>query len=244
MSQHVFRFQARRVESLLWELDEEEWHHLLKVVRLGPGSLLELTDGRGWTAQGILKHAGKQQGLLQIDQEHYSAHRPRTQQVFLAIGAVKPQSIDEMIPSLVELGIDGILVFPFEGMAKNRLSDKVKERWERIIASSAKQCKVPWWPSITWLESFEEFRQAALEFPQRLVLDPEAALLLSVWEPVGGGPTVATIGSEKGLSTTEFAALIEAQFQGVRLEGSILRAVTASIATAVLLRHKVFSARL
>ncbi len=242
MSQHTFRFQARRLDHLKWELEAEEWHHLLKVVRLNEGSFLELADGCGWTAQGILKKNSKIKGEIELEQEYFSPQRPRFQQVYLGIGAVKPQSVDELIPSLVELGIDGLIVFPFEGMAKSRLTEKVRDRWERIVASSAKQCKISWWPKVLWVESFEEFLIRAHEYPHRLVLDPEAPILLSEWEAVSpSGPILATIGSEKGLSSSEFLALTEAKFVGVRLEGSILRAVTASIAAATLLRHKILN---
>lgn len=234
---HTFRFHAARSAEGLWSLDAEEWHHLLKVLRLTPGSSIELANGQGWTARATLLKAGKSQGELGIEGESFEEARPPAQRVYLALGAIKPQSVDDTLPSVIELGIDGIFVFPFAGMAKSRLSEKVRERWQRVLASAAKQCKRAWWPEIVWLESFEDFLAMSESIPHRLVLDAAGEQAINAWQPSTSGAVLATIGSEKGLSPAELAQLQSAGFISVRMQGSVLRAITASIAATTLLRH-------
>ncbi len=235
---HLFRFQATRRGNLDWQLPEDEWRHLLKVLRLEVGSAIELSDGRGWTAIAHLMQTGKHDGVVEVRSEESEEAPPPERRITLALAALKPQSIDEIIPSLVELGLDRLLVFPYAGMAKSRLNEKVHERWQRIVAGAGKQSKRAWWPELLWIESFAEFVEFAQTFEHRLLLDPKGKQLLADWEPERIGSALAVIGSEKGLSEAEEQVLRGAGFLGVRIDAAVLRAMTAALATTLLLRHR------
>jgi 16S rRNA (uracil1498-N3)-methyltransferase len=117
------------------------------------------------------------------------------------------------------------------------MQDKVRERWDRIASAAMKQCKRPWAPLISWTDGLEALIEKAASYPNRIFLDPEGEHNLARWQPAQDGPTLAVIGSEKGLDADEVLALREAGFVGCRIEGSILRATTAAIASAALLRQ-------
>jgi 16S rRNA (uracil1498-N3)-methyltransferase len=234
---HRFRFLGRRLGPEQWELLPDEWHHLLKVLRLPVGSDVEIADGAGYVALARLSHAGKNEGELAIASESFAAAPMPASQVTLAIGALKPQSADDLLPYLIELGMDGIEVFASHSVDKNRIQDKVRERWDRIASAAMKQCKRPWAPLISWTDGLDALIEKAATFPNRIFLDPDGEQNLARWQPIESGPTLAVIGSEKGLDTDEVAALRAAGFIGCRIEGSILRATTAAIASAALLRQ-------
>jgi 16S rRNA (uracil1498-N3)-methyltransferase len=234
---HRFRFLGRRLGPEQWELLPDEWHHLLKVLRLPVGSDVEIADGAGYVALARLSHAGKNDGELAIESETFFSAPPARSHVTLAIGALKPQSADELLPYLIELGMDGIEVFASQSVDKNRMQDKVRERWDRIATAAMKQCKRPWAPVISWTDSLHALVEKAATFPNKIFLDPEGEYNLARWQPAQEGPTLAVIGSEKGLDADEVQALREAGFVGCRIEGSILRATTAAIASAALLRQ-------
>lgn len=234
---HLFRFHGQRRGVGDWILLPEEWHHLLKVLRLERGSLFEISDGSGWTAWARLAVSGKHEGSLELQNEVFTPALPPEQQVTIGLAAIKPQSLDEIIPPLVELGLDRLLVFPYAGMAKSRLNEKVFERWQRIVAAASKQCKRAWWPEIIWLESFDEFLSEGRSYAYRLLLDPQGEQLLADWLPEAAGSVLAAIGSEKGFSEEELRLLKTEGFEATRIEGAVLRAMTAALATTTLLRH-------
>lgn len=234
---HRFRFLGQRRESGQWELLPDEWHHLLKVLRLPAGSGIEIADGRGYVAHALLKAVGKHEGELEIEGEEFFAARMPAAQITLAIGALKPQSADDLLPYLIELGMDGIAIFSSQSVDKGRMQEKVRERWDRIAVAAMKQCKRPWNPDISWSAGLDELMDKAEAFPNRIFLDPEGDENLARWQPTQAGPVLAVIGSEKGLDPSELAALRERGFVGCRIEGSILRATTAAIASAALLRQ-------
>lgn len=234
---HVFRFHGQRSPVGSWQLFPDEWYHLLKVLRVSVGTRFEICDGFGWSAQAKLVGLGKHEGNFELEAEIFSPALPSERQITLGLAALKPQSVDDIIPPLVELGLDRLLVFPYAGMAKGRLGEKIFERWQRIVAAAAKQCKRPWWPELVWLESFEEFLSTSQSFPHRLLLDPEAPTLLADFQAQTAGPVIAAIGSEKGFSEEESRQLLSVQFRPTRIEGAILRAITAALATTAILRQ-------
>jgi 16S rRNA (uracil1498-N3)-methyltransferase len=234
---HRFRFLGRRLGPEQWELLPDEWHHLLKVLRLPVDSELEIADGAGHVALGRLTQVGKHEGEFQVEREDFYPAPAPAAQVTLAIGALKPQSADELLPYLIELGMDGIEVFASQSVDKNRMQDKVRERWDRIATAAMKQCKRPWAPVLDWSESLDVLLNKARAFPNKIFLDPDGEHNLARWQPAQAGPTLAVIGSEKGLDADEVAALRREGFVGCRIEGSILRATTAAIASAALLRQ-------
>ena len=63
---HCFRFLGNHLSSQQWQLFPDEWHHLLKVLRLPIGSDIELADGQGWSAKAKLVGTGKHEGEIEI----------------------------------------------------------------------------------------------------------------------------------------------------------------------------------
>lgn len=236
---HRFRFLGRHLGAKVWEMFPDEWHHVLKVLRLPVGTAIELADGQGWVAEAELSSLGKHDGQITVLSETYTPAAEPAAIVTLAIGALKPQSVDDLLPYLIELGVDSIEVFSSQSIDKARLQDKVRERWDRIAAAAMKQCKRPWTPSISWSESFAELIAKSSAFPNRLFLDPDGEQNLGSWQASTAAPTLAVIGSEKGLDPQEIDLLRANGFVGCRIEGSILRATTAAIATAALLRQRI-----
>lgn len=234
---HEFRFLAERSQGGQWTMPIEEWHHLDKVLRLPVGAEFELANGKGWVASASLVSLNKHGGDFEVVEQFYSPKAPSAFQFALAIGALRPQSVDELLPYIIELGVDAIEIFSFQGMDKNRLQEKVLDRWNRILAASMKQCKRAWAPEISWSPSFEALIQKSENWPNRIYLDPHGDESLARWSPAHFGPTIAVIGSEKGLDKAEIQRLKDCEFLSCRIEGSILRATTAAIAAAVLLKQ-------
>ncbi|RYZ52486.1 MAG: 16S rRNA (uracil(1498)-N(3))-methyltransferase [Proteobacteria bacterium] len=232
---HLFRFHGRRSEEGSWELMDEEWHHILKVLRLASGAAIEIADGQGWVAQATLDEVGKHKGSLQLSSETFQAKPLSQNELVMGLGILKPQGIDEVLPGLVELGVNRLLLIPFLGMDRSRVSEKLLDRWQRQIISASKQAKAAWFPELQVLKSFDAFMEEAVLYPTRYLLDPDGTA-----EPLSAqlvGPVLAVIGSEGGWHETEVEKFSAHGFQKLRLKSNILRATTAVIATAGIFRQ-------
>lgn len=232
---HLFRFHGRRSEDGNWELMDEEWHHILKVLRLSAGEAIEIADGQGWVGQATLDELGKNKGSFLLINETFYPKPMRHNELTLGLAILKPQGIDEVLPGLVELGVNRLLLVPFLGMDRSRVSDKLLDRWQRQIVSAGKQAKAAWFPELQVLKSFDAFLEAASTYSLRYLLDPEGqtSLLQSAVE----GPILAVIGSEGGWHETEVRKLEDQGFLKLRLNSNILRATTAVLATAAIFRQ-------
>ena len=157
---HVFRFLGRPTEEDRWVLTDEENHHLSKVLRLEVGDTVEVCNGEGLWASCLIEHIGKNETRLCVvrsstgDLAVYQESPPNLR-IVLCIGALKPGSLDEILPHLIELGVDAIHLFHQPGSAKSRLADKATLRWERLIHQSVKQCKRSWIPQVKTHEDLQ-----------------------------------------------------------------------------------------
>lgn len=230
---HTFRFIGSRQPTNRWELSGEEAHHLAKVLRLNLGTTVEVCDGAGLWATGTIESiapGAKSVSIITDGQLHIERAAPWP--LHLCLGAQKPGSIDDLLPSLVELGADTLHVFQQEGSAKSRLAGSAVDRWHRIITGAIKQCKRARLPDVVIHQSAAELATAIPSSMRRLIMDPTgAATLASALSrdvPTSGAALV--VGGEKGLSPAEHDALTAAGFTGARLGSHVLRAYTAAIA--------------
>jgi len=230
---HTFRFIASRPPGNFWELSGEEAHHLAKVLRLDLGTTVEVCDGAGLWATGTVESIAPGGKTVSIATNgELKIEKAPAWPLHLCLGAQKPGSIDDLLPSLVELGTDTLHVFQQEGSAKSRLAGSAVDRWHRIIAGAIKQCKRARLPEVVVHQSAAELATAIPSSIDRFVMDPTGpatlASLLSRTPPTSGAALV--IGGEKGLSPAEHDALTAAGFTGARLGSHVLRAYTAAIA--------------
>lgn len=229
MHPHRFRFFVSAADSASVSIEDSEHLHLAKVLRLPVGTEVEVFDGTGWVAWGCIQDISSRSARVRID--GVLPAREKKPSSIVCLGALKPNSCDDLFPPLVELGVDVFHLFLSEGNARHRGSDSAQARWHRILLTAVKQCKRATIPTIFVWPSCEALLQGAA-FPadaQRWLLDPESAV--SLGEGVRAqAPSVLAIGSEKGLSSVESTLFREAGFVPVSMGDSILRATTAAIA--------------
>ncbi len=237
---HRFRFHGIRKGEFLWELVAEEWHHILKVLRLEDGDVIELGDGMGWSAVATLFELGKQKGNFRIESESYVAKTPKSEEFTLGIGILKPQGIDEILPGLVELGMNRLVLIPFHGMDRSRLNDKLLDRWQRQIIAAAKQAKAAWFPELVVAKNLEAFLARSSDFPSRYLLDPSGEVL-SLGGEAMQGPWLGVVGSEGGWSEAELEDFRGQGFKMLSIHANILRATTAALATTAIFRQALAS---
>jgi 16S rRNA (uracil1498-N3)-methyltransferase len=207
-------------------LEEEEFHHLNRVMRKKEGDTIELVNGMGALAQAKVLQIEKRKASLEILET--SEHKPKLPPLVLIQALPKLSHLEWIVQKGTELGCTAFYLFPSERSEKDSLSDNQWKRLESIAIGAMKQCGRLDLPSLHLALSLE-----SLSLPEGHAFfgDPEAEISL----PKGKSPYLLFIGPEKGFSQEEYKKMKEKfNAQGVRLHPYILRTETAAIAALTL----------
>jgi len=199
-------------------LDSGDHHHLVRVLRLVPGSDVTACDGAGrWRPCRLTDGPG-----LETAGPPVCEPRPEPP-ITVAFALVKGERPELAVQKLTELGVDRIAPF-VAGRSVVRWeparADRQVERWRAIARQAAMQCRRTWLPEVAPVATFDSV--AAL---------PGAALA----DATGTRPTldrpVVLIGPEGGWTPGERMSGLPV----VRLGAHVLRAETAAITAGAVL---------
>ena len=201
-------------------LDSEDEVHLLRALRLRPGAMVTVSDGRGRWRRCRLG-AG---GLLEPDGHQIDDPR-RAPPVVIAAAIPKGDRLDWMVQKLTEIGADRIVLMRTDRGVVSW--DRAREasalaRLARIVRQAAMQSRR------TWLVELPSVRTAF-----ELAAEPGAALAVpgSMDRPLPSSTVL--VGPEGGWTQRE----IEASANHVGLGGTVLRVETAALVACTLLVH-------
>ncbi|MDF9409289.1 16S rRNA (uracil(1498)-N(3))-methyltransferase [Pelotomaculum isophthalicicum JI] len=217
--------------------------HVARVLRLGVGERIVLSDGKGKSYLAVLERVDKKDVSCKIEKE-FAAAPPDLPKVTLVQGIPKGDKMDFIVQKGTELGLNGLIPLLSERVVVKLEGDKQLKRWERwrrIALEAAKQCRRPDIPEISRPESWEQVLSA---------LPAEAAALIP-WEEEKSDslkgflrhekPPVEIyvfIGPEGGFSSGEVEC---ARLHGVRpvtIGPRILRTETAGLAVLTMILYQ------
>lgn len=222
------------------ELTGEEFIHLKKVLRLGPGDSLAIFNGKGLELFGRIESIGQRSAIISIEGRSDKAVESALDLVLLQ-GLLKGDRPEFIVQKATELGLTGICFYTTartvpkvdgEGAEKKLL------RWKKAAIEAAKQCGRTTLPRITLTSGLKEAVQGA-----------EAELKLLLWEKEGAaglaellkgrspGSTALLVGPEGGLSEDEAMLAQGAGFLKAGMGPRILRAETAAVAASAIVQY-------
>ncbi|MFL5453324.1 MAG: 16S rRNA (uracil(1498)-N(3))-methyltransferase [Myxococcales bacterium] len=209
-------------------------HYLETVLRLRPGSPVEVFDGQGRRFDAVLESAGLQIG----------AELPRAAQsaldVWLAQAIVKGDKLDLVVQKATELGASRIVLLD-TARSVVKLEDKRAasrlERLRRVAEEAARQCGRSDVPPIDGPLSFDEL-PSRLE-PDRLglLLDAEEGELRLSQAARGAARLCLAVGPEGGFAEPERERAVSEGMLRVTLGRLVLRTETAGLAALAVVRH-------
>ncbi len=206
----------------------EEYHHLAHVLRVREGDEVDLGDGRGQTARARVEGVFRDHvDLLIREREARPAVRPS---ITLFQGIAKGGKLDLIVRQNVELGVDRVTPFSSEYSVPTGAGEMKLERWRKIAAEAAKQCRRAYAPEVTTSLPLASLANELQRYPVALVAwEGDAGSIGDALPSEAPDRLALVVGPEGGLSDAEIENLREAGARTVSLGPNILRTETAGL---------------
>ncbi len=207
------------------ELEAREAEHLFKVFRARPGESVELLDGHGVLAQGVIedKKSLRITGREVIPEPEEKLH--------LCCALPRRQKLDQLLKQATELGAWSIR--PVRCM-RSVAEGGPRERWDLLLREACKQSGNPFLPviepEVKLPEALEKLKQENIKIYYGSVAPAEP----------GGGfarSKAVVIGPEGGFAPEELEMMEKCNAEPLNLGPFVLRMETAAICALSVLRR-------
>lgn len=218
-------------------------HHITRVLRLGPGEIIECVDPEGLLHLVRIEEAGA--AVRGKVEETRKGLQESPLHLVLFQGLTKGEKMDLVVQKAVELGAAAIVPFTSRYTVVqlgDKQAEKRVERWERIAREAAKQCGRTRLPRVERVHSFAEVvdRVRAAADREHLVLAAYEAERERRISEIQAAPKAisAIVGPEGGFTPQEIAQLEEAGAVICTLGPRILRTETAGLVLLSILGYR------
>ncbi|HEX5661009.1 MAG TPA: RsmE family RNA methyltransferase [Polyangiales bacterium] len=197
-----------------------------RVLRLAAGDHVQLFDGRGHFVEGVITHAAK--GTLRARSLGVPQFVEREQRVVLVQCLPKSGKLDDIVRMTSELGVAEIALAVSEYcVAKATREEQKIERLERVAIEAARQAEQAYVPVLHTARPLAEVLARAPQHAYRAAFLERSEVPLPAAFP--SREVWLVVGPEGGLSSTDRAALTQANFIPSAIGRSILRTETAAV---------------
>ena len=234
------RFYCESIQPLSI-LDPVESHHLNRVLRLSAGAPVELFDGQGTLANGVVEQIRRNRVTIRTTDITHSPPAD-TGNIILAVSFAKGQRFDWLVEKCTELGADHIAAVQFERTVKLGNAASL-QRLCKITIAAAKQCGRVYLPKLTGPKNLQEtVAGLQADYPDcDFIYGSPDAKPFTKEQPVPLERNVVVfIGPEGGFTESEINYFKSLKASAVCVNNNILRIETAAIAFCSLLSGRQF----
>lgn len=224
-------------------LDQAESHYLRRVLRLGAGDTIEVFDGAGRVAPGVL--AGETAGGMEIRLGPVVDVPSPSPALVLVQALPKGPKMDWILEKGTELGVQRFQPVETRHAVVRLPGAKAtakRERWQGVVLAAARQCGTAWVPAVQPVRGLVDWLKGPTGVDWLLWGDlrPDAVPLREVLAARLDDPPASIgflVGPEGDFSDPERAALDAAGAVPVCLGPSTLRTETAAVYAMGALRY-------
>jgi 16S rRNA (uracil1498-N3)-methyltransferase len=219
-------FYCPDITGTTYTLPEEESGHCIRVLRLKPGDIVHITDGRGNMHECRITGDNARHCSVEIINTN---HSPARSPAGLHVAIAPTKSIERFewfLEKATEIGID--VVTPLFCSRSERSGIKL-QRLEKVMVAAMKQSLKSWLPEIRQPEDFSNFIKKdhpGLKFIAWCGTGTEQHLKELL---VKGSDALILIGPEGDFTHSEIETAISNGFTAVSLGTSRLRTETAGV---------------
>lgn len=215
--------------SATYLLPPEESRHAVKVLRLQPGDLLELVNGKGSVYTCRIVEYGKKGTLLEIAESKFVENRSNYK-LHLAISPTKNiERFEWLLEKATEIGIDQLTPLVCQRSERRELN---YERLQKILVASMKQSLNVWLPRLNPITPIGQFLEQpfnGLSAIAHCLESKKTDLKELVNLPEQFSEYRILIGPEGDFSQSELDLAFKAGFKPLSLGNSRLRTETAGL---------------
>ena len=225
------------------ELDAEESHHALGVLKAREGQTIEVFNGQGGKGQAVIAFIRKRTVTLTVNRR--TSHEPQAPDITLIQAVPREQKMDFAIQKAVELEASAIAPVITEHCVVRLKSAQAEERlgrWRKIALNAGKQSGCAWLPRIAPITDLDHYLSARSAFDLLLVgaLTGETRPFKEALRSLSARPKTVGIfiGPEGDFSPCELQAILSAGAIPVTFGPNVLRVETAAIYALSVVRYE------
>lgn len=235
--EYIFYSHPRFIAKSSLKIVNDEFRHLLRVLRKNVGDQITVVDGTGNVYRSCVKEIGEKEAVCEIITVSRSSREPFVD-ITLAQALLKGKNFDLVVEKGTELGVNKIIPVISENVIRNSVNMR---RLNEIARNSMKQCARAYLPEIKYPVKFTD-----------LIVDQGSYDIKLMPFERGERKTINTViaegefrkylkraliltGPEGGFTTEEVKLAEKHNFIPVYLGPRRLRAETASIVAVTLL---------
>jgi 16S rRNA (uracil1498-N3)-methyltransferase len=211
------------------EVDGDEAHHGVNVLRLKQSEEVKISDGVGNWGVGTVSQINKKSFTVEISDRGFE---PASKQRVVVVQAIlKNDANKDAVDFLTQVGADEII--PWQSQHSiGKIDDKSLSKWQITARESSRQSRRVRIPVIANTLSTESLISKIKGLQNIFVLHESADNRLSQIEINQEANVILIVGPEGGLSEIEINTFVTAGAKIVRLGESVLRAANAGAAAA------------
>ena len=214
-------------------LDEATSKHSIQVLRMREGDKLRLTDGKGTTADAVIRSADKRSCVVTLTDLHPEARTGPL--IYMGISPLKNASRFEwFLEKATEIGVEGIIPLICERTERTSFR---KDRMTNILVSAMLQSQQAWLPDLREPAELEKVLEDSFWGDSRYIAHCMPGEKKPLRELVRQSPaSVLLIGPEGDFTPAEADMALARGWTPVTLGDTRLRTETAGVVAATLLR--------
>lgn len=219
----------------LQELSEETSRHIVSVMRMKPGELIHLTNGKGYLITAAIEQDHKKHCVVSIRETSFQP--PPVQQHTIALSLLKNASRFEwFLEKATEIGIAKIVPLLCTRTERQHFR---KDRMEGVLVSALLQSRQQWMPELQEPCPFNQYiQQLSTENGRHFIAHCAEGERVTLKQQLGNERVRSiAIGPEGDFSTEEIQGALDRGCIPVSLGNTRLRSETAALVAAVWLQQ-------
>ncbi len=216
-------------------LGEETSRHIVQVLRMKKGEMLNLTDGKGTMLTCLIAEEHKKKCTLLIESKIQIPKSKNTCAIGISL-LKNPNRFEWFLEKATEIGVDEIIPLVCERTEKEKFRH---ERLHSILVSAMIQSQQCWLPVLHEPIAYElMFRQEEVAIiADRFIAHCDEGERASVSNSISHSSSrIILIGPEGDFTKSEIDLALRHQFKPVSLGVTRLRAETAGVVAAAILK--------